>query len=49
LENFDSRLNVQRITWVSFLFEGTDTNALGLCKRSVEDGEKIIQKVLELI
>lgn len=33
--------------WVSFLFEGSDVNVLGLCKKSVEDGEKIVKKVLE--
>lgn len=35
--------------WVSFLFEGSDINVLGLCKKSVEDGEKIIKKVLEFV
>lgn len=35
--------------WVSFLFEGSDVNVLGLCKKSVEDGEKIIKKVLEFV
>ncbi len=49
LENFDPRLNVQRITWVSFLFSGTDINILYLCKKSIEDGEKIIKKVLEFV
>lgn len=33
--------------WVSFLFEGSNVNVLWLCKKSVEDGEKIIQKILE--
>jgi len=49
LGNFDPRLNVQRMTWVSFLFEGSDVNVLGLCKKSVEGGEKIIRKVLEFV
>ena len=35
--------------WVSFLFEGSDINVLWLCKKSVEDGEKIIKKVLEFV
>lgn len=35
--------------WVSFLFEGSDVNVLELCKESVEDGEKIIKKVLEFV
>lgn len=33
--------------WVSFLFEGSDVNVLGLCKKAVEDGENIVKKVLE--
>jgi hypothetical protein len=35
--------------WVSFLFEDSDVNVLWLCKKSVEDGEKIIKKVLEFV
>lgn len=35
--------------WVSFLFEGSDVNVLGLCKKSIEDGEKIIKKILEFV
>lgn len=35
--------------WVSFLFKGSDVNVLGLCKKSVEDGEKIVKKVLEFV
>jgi hypothetical protein len=35
--------------WVSFLFEGSDVNVLWLCKKSVEDGEKIVNKVLEYL
>ncbi|MCX6813584.1 MAG: hypothetical protein NTV77_03885 [Candidatus Azambacteria bacterium] len=35
--------------WVSFLFEGSDVNVLWLCKKSVEDGEKIIRKILEFV
>jgi len=35
--------------WVSFLFEGSNVNVLWLCKKSVEDGEKIIKKVLEFV
>lgn len=49
LENFDPRLKVQRVTWGSFTFEGTDINAFWLCKKSVEDGEKIIKRVLEFL
>lgn len=49
IEDFDPRLNVQRMTWVSFLFESTDINVLWLCKKSVEDGERIIKKVLEFV
>jgi len=33
--------------WVSFLFEGSNVNVLWLCKKSVEDGEKIIKNILE--
>jgi len=35
--------------WVSFLFEDSNVNVLWLCKKSVEDGEKIIKKVLEFV
>ena len=35
--------------WVSFLFEDSDVNVLGLCKKSVADGEKIIKKVLKFV
>ncbi|MBU1036889.1 hypothetical protein KKF32_02540 [Patescibacteria group bacterium] len=35
--------------WVSFLFKSSDVNVLGLCKKSVEDGEKIIKKILEFV
>ncbi len=35
--------------WISFLFEGSNINVLGLCKKSVEDGEKIIKKILEFV
>lgn len=35
--------------WVSFLFEGSDINVLWLCKKSVEDGGKIIKKILEFV
>jgi hypothetical protein len=33
--------------WVSFLFDDSDINVLWLCKKSVEDGKKIIMKILE--
>ncbi len=33
--------------WVSFLFKDSNVNVLWLCKKSVEEGEKIIQKILE--
>lgn len=49
LENFDSRLNVRRVTWISFLFKNTDISVLGLCKKSVEGGESIIKKILEYL
>jgi len=35
--------------WISFLFEGSNVNVLWLCKKSPEDGEKIIQKILEYL
>ena len=35
--------------WVSFLFEGSGVNVLWLCKKAVEDGEKIINKILEFV
>lgn len=35
--------------WVSFLFEDSNVNVLWLCKKSVEDGEKIVKKVLEFV
>jgi len=35
--------------WVSFLFEGSAVNVLGLCKKSVEDGESIITEILKFI
>lgn len=35
--------------WVSFLFEGSDVNVLWLCKKSVEDGEKIVNEILEYL
>jgi len=35
--------------WVSFLFEGGDVNVLWLCEKSVEEGEKIIKKILEFV
>ncbi len=35
--------------WVSFLFKDSDVNVLWLCKKSVEDGEKIIKKILEFV
>lgn len=49
LENFDPRLGVQRVTWVSFMFSDTDINILWLCKKSIEDGEKIIKRILEFV
>jgi hypothetical protein len=33
-------------TWVSFLYEGTSINVLGLCKRAIEDGEAIAREVM---
>lgn len=42
-------LKTEITKWVSFLFEGSDTNVLWLCKKSVQDGEKIVKKVLEFL
>lgn len=39
-------LKTEVTKWVSFLFEGSDINVLALCKKSVQDGEVIIKKVL---
>jgi hypothetical protein len=49
LENFDPRLGVQRVTWISFVFSDTDINILQLCKKSVGVGEKIIKNILEFV
>lgn len=35
--------------WISLLFECSDVNVLWLCKKSVEEGEKIIRKVLDFV
>ncbi len=35
--------------WVSFLFEDSDVNVLWLCRKSVEDGQKIVKKLLESV
>lgn len=37
------------ITWISFQFEDSNINVLQLCKKSVEDGEGIIKKILEYL
>lgn len=37
------------ITWVSFQFEDSNINVLQLCKKSVEEGENIVKKVLEYL
>ena len=42
-------LKTEITKWVSFLFEDSDVNVLWLCRKSVEDGEKIIKKVLEFV
>jgi len=42
-------LKTEITKWVSFLFEGSDVNVLWLCKKLVEDGEKIIKKVFEFM
>ena len=42
-------LETEITKWVYFLIEGTEINILELCKKSVEDGEKIIKKVLEFV
>lgn len=36
-------------TWVSFLYEGTSVNVLWLCKKAVEEGEKIIGATLKFL
>lgn len=41
--------NQEIITWVSFQFEGSNVDVFQLCKKSVEDGEKIIKKILEFL
>lgn len=33
--------------WISFLFDDSDINVLWLCKKAVEDGEKIIVELLK--
>ncbi len=43
LKDFDPRLNVKRITWVSFNFEGSNINILWLCEKGVKDLEKLIE------
>lgn len=35
--------------WVAFIFEGSNINVLGLCKQSIDEGEKIIKKILEFV
>lgn len=42
-------LDTEITKWVSFLFEGTEVNVLWLCKKAVEDGSKIIEKILEFV
>ena len=42
-------LQTEVVKWVSFLFEDSDINVVWLCKKSIEDGEKIIKKVLEFV
>lgn len=49
LENFDPRLEVQRVTWISFVFSDTDINILELCGKSIKDGEKIITQLLKFV
>ena len=36
-------------TWVSFLYEGTNVNVLWLCKKAVEEGEKILITALKYL
>lgn len=35
--------------WISFLFEGSNVNVLWLCKKSVDDSEVIVKKILEYL
>jgi hypothetical protein len=45
--NKDVKTKVEK--WVSFLFENSDVNVLWLCKKSVEDGRKVVKKILEFV
>lgn len=42
-------LETEITKWVSFLFEGTEVNVLGLCKKTVEGGSRIIEKIFEFV
>jgi len=42
LDQFDTRLQVKRTTWVSFNFKGSSVNALWLCKKAVNELDKLI-------
>ncbi|MFQ6083642.1 MAG: hypothetical protein ACE5WD_09800, partial [Candidatus Aminicenantia bacterium] len=42
-------LKTKVTTWVSFQFEGTNINALWLCKEAVNKGEKIIKQFFSII
>jgi hypothetical protein len=49
LENFDPRLNVQRIDWNSLVFAGTEIDILELCKISIIGSKKIIEDIFKFI
>jgi len=48
LDQFDPRLKVKRTTWVQFNFKGTNINVLWLCKKAVNELEKVIDKFFTL-
>ena len=45
----DSDLEVKKEVWVSFLFEGTTINTLGLCEESLIKTKKIVEDFLKLV
>ena len=42
-------LKTEITRWISFLFENTEINVLWLCKKAVNDGSKIIEKVFDFL
>lgn len=39
-------LKTEFTKWVAFLFEGSNINVLGLCKKSVQEGEILVNQIL---